>query len=383
MKQLATRAAALIGVVVLLGTSGCAGFFVYPGTASSTGSSSSSGDYVYVINQTANSVSGFAIATGALTAVTGSPYSLAFTPTSIVVNPANTIVFVAGNSGTLGYINAYSIGSTGALTLLTSNSVGAAYEAAMDVSPDGQWLLGLDSSDTAAGVALIDEYAINTSSGQLTLGTGASYSSVTNQGAIEPRAIKFAPNGQAVFAALGTAGDLAYSFNSTTGSGALTFSQSIALSGASLTSDNWLAVSPSGAYLYIARSSGTTGSVGAYAINGANLGAITGSPYTAGDQPYSVAVNTTSSDVYVANQLDSTISEYTIGSSGALTSINGSPYGNGAEPTAVAVDNSGDYLLVLSNAGTLNMYSFSTTGSLVSSTSATTGTGSVAMALTR
>jgi 6-phosphogluconolactonase len=385
MKQAALRVASRMALGLLPLTMGCAGFFVYPGsTGTGTGSGgSTTADYVYVANQTANTLSGYVIGTSTLTAVSGSPFSLGFTPTAVVVNPADTIAFVAGSSGTSGFINAYSIGSGGVLSLLASNNVGAAYEAAMAVSPDGQWLLGVDASGTSAGIATIDEYAINASTGQLILGNGATYSLVTNQGAIEPRAIKFAPNGQVVFVALGTAGDLIYSFNSTTGSGALTFSQSIPLSGASLTSDNSLAVSPNGSYLYIARSNGTAGTVAAYTISGAVVGAISGSPFTAGDQPYSVVVNTTSTDVYVANQLDSTISEYSVGSSGALTALSGSPFANGAQPTTLAIDQSGTYLLALSNAGSsLNMYTFTSSGTLAAATSATTGTGPIAMAVT-
>src|SRR5205085_8765851 len=116
------------------------------------------------------------------TAISGSPYALTFTPTAAAVNPANTILFVAGANGGVGYIASYSIGSTGALTLLTTNSIGLADPISMDVSPDGQWLLGLDGNGLT-----VDEYQINATNGTLTLATGATY--VISNATVVPLAI--------------------------------------------------------------------------------------------------------------------------------------------------------------------------------------------------
>jgi hypothetical protein len=85
--------AAMVVMSALLFATGCPGFFVYPGSL--TGGSSSTGDYVYVANGTAETLTAFSVGTGTLTEI-GSPFSLGFVPTSLVVNPANTIVFVAG-----------------------------------------------------------------------------------------------------------------------------------------------------------------------------------------------------------------------------------------------------------------------------------------------
>jgi 6-phosphogluconolactonase len=157
----------------------------------------------------------------------------------------------------------------------------------------------------------------------------------------------------------------------------------------STTSDNGLAVSPNSAYLFIARS-GTGSGVAAYAIGtGGSLTEVSGGAYTAGNQPFSVVVNTAGTDVYVANQLDSTISGFSIGSGGALTAISGSPYTSGSAVTALAVDRTADYLLAAARGGSpdLTMYSYdqTTAGKLDLSTSTATGTdptGAVALALT-
>jgi 6-phosphogluconolactonase (cycloisomerase 2 family) len=368
------KSAAALCLLALILTTGCAGFFVYPGSTSST--TSSTGDYVYVANATTDTVAGYAVGTGTLTAVTSSPYTLSFSPTAVAVNPANSILYVAGNT----YIYAYAIGTGGALTVLNSGSaVALADVVSMDISPDGQWLFALDGN----GVS-IDEFLINSSTGALTQQAGASYS-ITNA-TVLPHAIKVAPNGDYVFAALGTAGDLVFTLNTTTG--VIASSQQLATV-SSTTSDNALAVSPASTYLYIARS-GTAGGLAVYSIgtNGA-LTSISGSPFSAGTQPYSVVVNPAGTDIYLANRGDDTISGYSIASTGTLTALTGSPYTAGSAVTALAIDKSADYLLSAANGGSpdLTMYSFDTTtvGKLDLSTTTTTGTdptGPVALAVT-
>jgi 6-phosphogluconolactonase len=349
---------------VLLAMIGCDGFFVDP---NSSGGSTTGGDFVYVANQTASTVSAFAVGSSGLTAVSGSPYQLSFAPSAITVNPANTMLWVSGVLSGAGYIASYSIGSNGALTLLTNNSVGLANPISMEVSPDGKWLLGLDGNGLT-----VDEYQIGTSNGTLTLGNGQVY---TISGAtVVPRALKFSPNGNFIFAAIGTAGDLVFPFDTATG--VLSAPGHLSLTGN--VSDNGLAVSPNGGTVYIARS-GTGGGLAAYTVNSAGLlQLISGYPVAAGSQPFSVAVNSGGTAVYVANQLDATISGFSIATNGAATAIAGSPYANGSGPTMLTVDRTGKYLLVISRGGApdLTQYSFdaSTPGKLDPLASTSTGT---------
>jgi 6-phosphogluconolactonase (cycloisomerase 2 family) len=361
---------------LLLGT-GCQGFFV-PETSSSTGGSTSGADYVYVANQTTGTLAAYSVGSGALTVISGSPYTLGFVPTAVAVNPANTIVFVAGIGNGVGLIDAFSINSSGGLTLLTQNNAGLGDPISMDVSPDGQWLIGLDGNGLS-----IDEYQINSSSGQLTLATGQTY--VISNATVVPRGLKISPDGKFVFAAIGTAGDLVFPLNTTNGvlssPGRLTLPVNV--------SDNALAVSPDSGYLYIARS-GSGGGLAVYTISSAGvLQEISGSPFTAGSQPFSVVVNSGGTDVYVANQLDSTISGYSIASGGTATAISGSPYNNSSQPSALVIDNTGKYLLAISHNGSpdLSLYSFdsTTTGKLnlvASSSTGTDPTGPIAIAAT-
>ena len=371
MKQWIRRVAAATGIWALSFCMGCDGFFVKP--ASTGGGSTTSGNYVYVANATTETLVGFVVGTGTLTPLTNSNFDLKFVPTAVAVNPANSILFVAGS----GLIYAFSIQSGGQLSVLNNgNAVAVATVASMDISPDGNWLFALDQN----GITL-DEFQINSTSGLLAQATGASY---TVSGAtIKPRAVKVAPNGAYVFVALGTAGDLVFPFNTSTG----TVSTPLLLSLPSGTSDNALAVSPNGSYLYVARS-GSPGGLAVYSIGtGGSLTAVSGSPFAAGNDPFSVVVNNAGTDVYVANQLDSTISGYAVASNGTLTALSGSPYANGSAVSALATDRTGAYLLAVAGAGSpdLTMYSFGTAGTLNSVTSTSTGTdptGPVALATT-
>jgi 6-phosphogluconolactonase len=371
----------IIVVAAVSALAGCSGFFVPPTNGGNGGGGSTAGNHAYVANSDtktpANStIAGFTVGTGTLTAVPSSPLTLGYPPTTMVTTPTDSFLYVAGP----GAIYAYTINADGSLT---GSSGGAAVAivnvVALDVSPDGNWLFGLDSATT-----VIDQFQINKSTGALTSVAATPYS-VTN-GVVAPKSIRVSPNGTLVFAALGTGGDVIFTFNTTTG--ALASSQTLAPP-TPTTSDNGLAIDSTTTFLYIARS-GTSGGVAVYSIGAAGaLAAVTGSPFTAGTGPTSVVLDSTGKYVYVANSTDGTISGYTIGTGAALTLITGSPFASGKQVNALGIDQSGKYLLATALGGSpdLSMYSFDavTAGKLNLATSTATGTGTssaVALALT-
>lgn len=355
--------------LVLLCLAGCAEFF----PPLNNGGSGSGSNIVYVANSGTNSITAYSMSTGALASVSGSPYSLSFAPTAVAVTPANTFLYVAGN----GVVYAYSIGTGGVLTAANSGAVVAnGNVVSMDISPDGKWLFTLDADGTT-----IEEYSINASTGVLTGASGATYtynSSVT----VVPKMIRVSPGGAYVVAALGTAGEIVYTFNTSTG--AMTESQR--LSAPSSTSDNAIAMDKNTAYLFIARTGNAAG-VAVYTIGNAGaLNIVSGSPFTTGSQAYSVVVDNAAKYVYVANRGDGTVSAFSIGTGGALTAINGSPFSSGATVTALAADSTGKYILAAANGGSpdLGMYAFdaSTAGRIYTVSSTTTAYGPVALAVT-
>lgn len=371
---------AAVGLTTL---TGCSGFFppVVPVPPGSTG------NYAYVANLTGTTasgtnsatgtVSGFVVGTGTLTAVPSSPLALGYQPVAMVVTRNNQFLYVA----TAGNINVYLINSDGSLSApSTGTGVAIVNVVSLDVSPDGQWLVALDGNTLQAQV---DVFQINSSTGALT--TVSNGTLAIQNAVINPRMLKISPNGDYVFAALGTGGDAVFTFNTSTGQAIGV--QSLAVS--SQTSDNGLAVDSASAYLYIARS-GTGGGVRVFSIgSGGVLNEISGSPFASGGQSYSIVVDNTGKYVYAANRTNGTIYGYSIGTGGALTALGGSPYTSGLLVTSLGTDSSGDYLLAAANGGNpdLSMYSFDTTtlGKLDLATSTATGTdptGAIAVALT-
>ncbi len=368
-------------VAAVSALTGCGNFFVPPDNGGSGGGGTNNGNRVYVANSDtktpANStIAGFTVGTGTLTAVPNSPLTLGYAPTAMVTTPTNSFLYVAGP----GAIYVYTINSDGSLT---GSSGGAAVAivnvAALDVSPDGNWLFGLDVSTT-----VVDQFQINQSNGSLSSVAATPYA--VTSGTVVPRAIRVSPNGALVFAALGTGGDVIFTLNTTTG--ALASSQVLAPVSAT-TSDNGLTIDSTTTFLYIARS-GTGGGVAVFGIGAAGaLKSVTGSPFTAGTGTTDVTLDSTGKFVYAANTTDGTISGFTIGTGAALTGITGSPFASGRQVNSLGIDQSGKYLLAASVGGSpdLSMYSFdaAVAGKLNLATSTATGTGTsnaIGLALT-
>jgi len=378
-----------LGLVVLLCLPlavGCAGFFPKT-TSTSTSSTTNTGDYAYVASAYASgstdvyTLSGYSVGTGTLTKLSGFPLTLSFPPSALVVNPANTLLYVGGE----GVIYGYSISSAGALTAVTtggSSALATANVVSMDISPDGGWLFALDSDGDT-----IDEFEI-ASTGLLTAATGASYS--VTSGTIVPTSIKISPSTSNAYLAisLGTGGDLLYSYSASTG--ALTELVQVNVPSTS-SSDQAVVFNAAGNTLFIARSGTGTGVVPYTIGSGGALTLVTGSPFVAGNGPGSLLIDSTGAYLYAGNKVDGTISAFSIASTGVLTALSGSPYASGADVASLARDNSGDYILSANLGGSpdVEMYSFDTTtvGKLDSVTTASTGdteepAGALAVALT-
>jgi 6-phosphogluconolactonase (cycloisomerase 2 family) len=388
-----SRALSLTLFCALSGALGCKNFFVpVNDTTTTTTPVTNTGDYVYVASVNTGSttnlgiLSGFSVGTASLTALTGFPLLLPFAPSTAVVTPSNALLYVCGSEVLYGY----TISSTGALTsILNANQQQALVNAnilQMVVSPDGNWLLGLDQTPDG-NLVTIDEYAIS-STGQLTAAAGAQYA-LTGGATIVPNGIAVSPNGDYVAVALGTGGDVLFSFNTTTG--VLTQVNQID-TGSDSGADQAVAFDSTSSILFVAQS-GTGAGVVPFVISngGATLTSVSGAPFATGAGASSMVVDSTGKYLYVGNKVDSTISGFAIGSGGVLTALNQSPYPAGSAVDALAHDNSGKYILSTALNGTpdLEMYSFDTTnaGALDASTTASTGdptepAGAVALAAT-
>jgi 6-phosphogluconolactonase (cycloisomerase 2 family) len=365
---------ATLVVSLPLALTGCNGFFVYPGSTSS--STTGSGDYAYVSNSASGSnyINGYSVSGGSLVATTGSPYSLGFVPSAMVVTIPNTYLYVASSSsGGAGEIYGYSIGTGGALTIL-NNSLGLEAEnsSALAVSPDGQWLFSLNSDGLS-----MEEYKISTSTGLLTA-EGNYPITASAGGIVTPNAIKVAPSGNYIACALGTAGVDVFSFATSTG----VASSSAAVIPPLNAADGFYSVAiDSSNNLFLA---GTSGLVD-YTVVANSNGSVTAtlasssSGYSLGTGNNSITVSKNGSYVFAGSQnggTGSTIYAYSIGTGAALTAVTGSPFNAPTDIAALGYDNTGNYLLGIGYSATsgTQLYTIGSAGVLTSSGSAASGT---------
>jgi 6-phosphogluconolactonase len=120
-----------------------------------------------------------------------------------------------------------------------------------------------------------------------------------------------------------------------------------------------LAIDPTGRFAYVDNFGSSN--ISAYAIDALSgaLENVKGSPFgDAGANPISVAVEPTGKFVYVAHYSSNNISGYAIdAASGALTPIAGSPFGAGTKPYAIAIDPTGKFAYV-ANVDSNNVYAY-------------------------
>lgn len=333
---------------------GCGNFFTKStsGTGGTGGSGGSGGVVsgparVYVGAVTSQTLSGFSVGTGTLTAVPSNALSIGFSPLAAVVTRNGKYLYV----GLPGAINVHTIGTDGSLSAGQSVAI-ATTMVSLDVSPDGQWLFGLDAISQT-----LDEWKINSDGTLSTIGP-VQYSTAPGQWV--PKALRIAPSGGLIFAAVGTAGEVVFTLNTTSGLAALAQQRAVDVA---QSSDNAIAVDSTSTHLYVARS-GTGGGLMVFTVTVAGvITPVAGSPFATGAGATSVAIEGTGSYVYVANRSDATISGFAITANGVLTALAGSPFAAGLQVSSIGVDSSGKYLLAASFGGTpdLAMYSFDAT----------------------
>ena len=345
-----------------------------------------SGKFAYVANFYSNDVSAYTIntTTGALTSI-GATVAAGRSPQSVTVDPSGKFAYVANQ--TSGTVSAYTIdGGTGALTPAGTVAAGTAAQS-ITVDPSGKFAYVANGGGTTVSAYTIDAM------------TGALSSISAVPAGFTPYSVTFAPSGKFAYVANHGGTVSAYAFNATTG--ALTLVGTV--TAGSLPSS--VTVDPSGKFAYVANWG--TGDVSAYNIdastgalvqipcgggagcNGANYKAEYGlysvlvDPsgkfvYVTGDRyvsAYSINAGTgaltslgpvrnrtnsksiamtkgttavvyTPKAAYVANSGDASVSQYTIGTSGALTPMATPTVAAGSSPRSVTVDLLGRFAYV-------------------------------------
>jgi 6-phosphogluconolactonase len=374
---------AVSGVVALacsLGLMGCGNFFSCEGKTScpASGGGSTTGDYAYVSNSSLGStyLNGYSLSSGTLVTATDFPFDLGYIPSAMAITPSNSYLYVASDSST-GEIYGYSIGTGGALTILDSGVAQASENVdSIDISPDGQWLLALDADGST-----ISEYSIASSTGLLKYATSYTYTGDTT-GPVVAKQVKFAPSGDYFACALGTGGAVTFSFDTSTGVGKET---DLISTGSAQVGFNAVDVDSNG-YLYVSYVS-DTGGLQVFSMSSAEVPTLLNTtPYPTGAGPNSLVVDTGNNYVYSGNYTDGSLSGFSIGAAGALTSL-GSAYTGPPLVTTLGRDNSGSYIFAAGYSATsgFQVFQIGSTGALTVTNTAASGTDTtvpVVMALT-
>jgi YVTN family beta-propeller protein len=276
-----------------------------------------SGSYLYATNDVTDNVSVYAInsGTGALTEISGSPFSIETNPTgpeagpiSISLDPSGRFAYVANSTDSL---SAYTIDSnTGALTLMADSPITTGDNpSSITVDPTGRFLFSanLDSDDVSI-------FGINVNTGvPALLGTIAAENA--------PNSIAVDPSGRFVYVAnvgIGSYNISAYSIALTSPSDLLVEIPGSPFSVPNANAPFSLSVDPLGEFLYVANQSSQN--VTHYTIN-QSTGALTaGENITTEANPQAITVDPSGQYVYVANHGSNSVSGYTVDSdTGALT----------------------------------------------------------------
>ena len=254
------------------------------------------GRFVYVANSQSYNISAFAINTsnGALTPLSDSPFPTGTTdavPVSVTVDPTGQFVYVANSAVTNGSISAFTIdpGSGGLTAVAKSPFADGDNPVSVAVEASGRFALVTngDAVPNSGGQYEMSSFAINATTGALTPGN---YSRDLGAGTY---ALATDPLGQFLYTTQDVVGDfLSLSFNSTTDE----FSLPIGSPNQCIpdTEPVSLTVDPSGKFLYVANS--VSNDITACAIDQTtgDLSNVSGErQVTAGPSPVSVVTTGT------------------------------------------------------------------------------------------
>ena len=306
----------LLFIAVLL--SGCLG--------SSSSSIAPTLAFLYVVGQGDNSIHAFdEKSTGDLSGVAVPSFATIPRPVSIALHPSRNFLYVPNQTSNT--VSGFTIDHTsGVLTPIgtalaptpvcnpgvCSNPIGIA------VNSGGQFLFVLNQGSASPAVpASISVFNIDQTRGLLSPISGSPFA-FASLSAPNPQFLAISPTQGFLYVSNGAAGNIsAFAIGA---SGALTELGSPVSLGAGAVAAG-LAIDPKGQFLYAADSANNK--IASFNVAGGPLAAVGSFP--AGTKPVAVTVDNTSSFVYAANQGSNDVSAFTT-ASGALTQVAGSPY---------------------------------------------------------
>jgi len=359
-------------------------------------------NYAYVGNETSNNISGYAVdnSTGALTEVTGSPFSGPSGPRDAVVELFGKYVYVA--NGNASGVYAFGIDSTsGALAAISGSPfAGGSGPRGIALHTSGKYIYTANRNDNN-----VSGYSIDDGSGVLTAVPGSPFAVPSgSESQPGPQQLTVDPTGRFLYVSDHLTGDISgFTIDGTTGALKLISGSPFSDQDGqeSFTQPFALVVAPSGKFLYVTNHGSSTISVFSVdAVSGA-LAKITGSPFAipppseCSARPFGAALGPGGQFLYVADNGCDAISIFSLDAgTGVPTQISGSPVFIGAgefycspAPNDNAVDATGRFLYVANmNCGSVSAFSIdATTGKLtdVAGSPFPAGSGPYGVAISR
>jgi 6-phosphogluconolactonase len=312
--------------------------------------------YVWVANESAQSISGYQLSSvGELTASGSTPPTGGGGPHEIAFDPASKLLFVLNHL--TANVSVFKVDEqSGALTAVSGSpfSLGAAQVTSMALHTSGKFLFVTDS------VNGLHAFAVNTATGELTVATGSPFAN----GMIQPEFAVVHPGGKFVYVANATApltvtGYTVDATNGTIAAMQAPFSLGTNTPVAMLTDAD-------GKYLFVATSEGTL----SYFDIDATTGELTENTHSPIDVPSASGVQLamTGRLLYVLDTTARWIDLYAMQQDGSLAAPGSQQLNGTLTPSGIAVDQNGKYLMVTDSSGaTIATYSINTsTGELTS-----------------
>jgi len=231
------------------------------------------GKFLLVANYFDNSISVFSIdsGTGALSQVNGSPFPSNTGPTNLLITPSGKFVYVAIPNG--GFVEGFSLGSDGSLTLVPNSPVAAgAGTGAMAVDPGEHFLYTANLSGDS-----ISAFTIDPGTGALTPVVNLPYSTC-----VGPVGLGVESSSKFLYAACNSSSSNIYVYSIDAASGRLTLLNLTAISAAGA---NFLLMEPAGGFFYVGDQTGNSIHSFSYVSTTGVPKEITGSPFTVGTAP--------------------------------------------------------------------------------------------------
>jgi len=340
----------LLFITVLL--SGCLG--------SSSSSTAPTLAFLYVVGQGDNAIHAFSEkSTGDLSPLAVSSFSTVPRPVSIALHPSRNFLYVPNETSNT--VSGFTIDHTAGVLApigtaqpptpvcgpgVCSNPIGVA------VNSGGQFLFVLNQGSASPAVqASISVFNIDQTRGLL---SPASFTTLTVP---NPQFLAISPTQGFLYVSNGTAGNISAFAIGTNGALTELGGSPFSLGAGAVAAG--VAIDPKGQFLYAADSANNK--IASFNVAGGPLAAVGSFP--AGTKPMAVTVDSTSSFVYSANQGSNDVSDFKA-ASGALTQITGSPYlvqPTGSvgtpQPTFLSVDPSNTFLYV-ANTGSSSISAF-------------------------